>query len=563
MAKNSIYWKQYDRSKMFSQMDVFYDYLGSDPNNLKLAALRNMALNSFDSHLDNIATISKNVEPYRRIAEYEKEKELELLREVFGQELHISLDSARDTKVLIDAINAVLNIKDVYERNLEMLTVSEGGRKSVISFFPTYFIQVWNDRWEEIYEATVKTFSNSRRIPLEAILQKEVDKRLDSIIAEAIERMLQADLEMKLMQDENNRYKNAYKEILAAFQTMSNYRNELINQIRSIYKIDELSKTISDEIKGNGHITKKEIEKKLKNSPRKAIETQSAPRGGLTLEALEHLSFELIGNSIEAAKGMSAKAIHTGNIGNMKADNIFSIGIDPQILDQWLEDITQKADSSRKKNIERMKKLRELTKNVNEGFLVYSSDKNYTLNKAFRDRFGFSAGSDLSAQSFYDVIRNVNKNARTFIGLMVNTLDGAIMSSGGTKEKLSEAIATDIATLLFDDYETIGDFRGKSGAKVIHIMNLGNIMVPLSIFLTMLANAVERAETDVDDFVKVVITTPEIEFKDYAAQLKWQLDNDKSSSSAWTFQRGEALRKTHISVNFFKEFREFITTLGK
>ena len=57
--------------------------------------------------------------------------------------------------------------------------------------------------------------------------------------------------------------------------------------------------------------------------------------------------------------------------------------------------------------------------------------------------------------------------------------------------------------------------------------------------------------------------TPEIEFKDYDAQSKWQFDNDESSSSAWTFQRGEALKKTRISVNFFKEFRDFITTLGK
>ena len=137
------------------------------------------------------------------------------------------------------------------------------------------------------------------------------------------------------------------------------------------------------------------------------------------------------------------------------------------------------------------------------------------------------------------------------------------MGNDSAREKLSEAMATDFAMMMFDDYQTIGDFRGRKGAKVIHIMNLDNIMIPLSVFLTMLANAVERAETDVDDFVKVVLMTPEIEFKDYDAQSKWQFDNDESSSSAWTFQRGEALKKTRISVNFFKEFRDFITTLGK
>ena len=90
-------------------------------------------------------------------------------------------------------------------------------------------------------------------------------------------------------------------------------------------------------------------------------------------------------------------------------------------------------------------------------------------------------------------------------------------------------------------------------------------MVPLSVFLTMLANAVERAETDVDDFVKVVITTPEIEFKDYAAQKAWMANPTKGyeAKSAWSYQRDEALKKTRISVNFLKEFRAFITSLGK
>lgn len=563
MAYSSVYWKSYDRSNIFSQRDVFYNYLGKDPENADLAMLKNVALNSFDRHLNNVMQVSKNVEPYRRMAEYEKEKELALLREVFGQELTISLDKPQDAKMLIDALNSTLNIKEIYERNIEMLELSIGGRKSVISFFPTYFIQAWNDRWKEIYNATVKTFSSGKKITLEEALQKEINIRLDSITADAIERMFQAEPEMKAMRGEDSQHKEAYKQLLNAFQNMPRYRNELIEQIRSIYKIDELSKAISEDIKDKGHLTKQKIEKKLKTSPRTPIQFQTGRRGGLTLEAIEHLTFELVGDALEA-KGISAKAIHTGNIGFMKNDNILALGINTGLIDEWMEDIAiNNKGSSRKENIDRMRKLHDLVEKLDSGFLVYSSDKNYTLNKDFRDKFGFPAGSSISMNSFYEATRNVNKNARTFVGLIVNTIEGAIMGNDSAREKLSEAMATDFAMMMFDDYQTIGDFRGRKGAKVIHIMNLDNIMIPLSVFLTMLANAVERAETDVDDFVKVVLMTPEIEFKDYNAQLKWQFDNDKSSSSAWTFQRDEALRKTRISVNFFKEFRDFITTLGK
>lgn len=565
MSYSSVYWKSYDRSSIFAQEDVFYNYLGKDPENADLAMLKNVALNSFDRHLNNVMQVSKNVEPYRRMAEYEKEKELALLCEVFGQELTVDLDKPQDAKMLIDALNSTLNIKEVYERNLEMLELSTGGRKSVISFFPTYFIQAWNDRWEEIYEATIKTFSSGKRITLEEALQREINSRLDSITADAIERMFQAEPEMKAMRGEDSKHRDAYKQLLNAFQTMPRYRNELIEQIRSIYKIDELSKAISEDIKDKGHLTKQKIEKKLKTSPSTPIQFQTGKRGGLTLEAIEHLTFELVGDALEA-KGISAKALHSGNIGYMKNDNMLFVGIDTSRIDDWLEDIAiNNKGSSRKENIDRMRKLHELVENLDEGFLVYSSDKNYTLNKDFRDKFGFPAGSSISMNSFYEATRNVNKNAKTFVGLVVNTIEGAIMGSDSAREKLSEAMATDFAMMMFDDYQTLGDFRGKKGAKVIHIMNLDNIMIPLSVFLTMLANAVERAETDVDDFVKVVITTPEIEFKNYEEQKKWMANPTKGydKKSAWTFQRDEALRKTRISVNFFKEFRDFITTLGK
>lgn len=557
MARQSVYWKQYDRSKIFSQMDVFYSYLGDDPARPTLATLKGIAEESFNRHLDQVRTISKNVEPYRRIAETEKEKELALLREVFGQDLHINLQDQNDVKMLIEALNSVLNIKDVYERNLKTLELSRGGVKSVISFFPTYFLQVWNEQWENIYTATCETFSKGG-ITVENALKKEVNNRIDSITIEAIERMLSAKAEIKGMR-EDDKYNGAYRELLEAIRNTPKYRNEILERIRSIYQLDKISEDISNQLKGKGKaVTRSQISKKLKTSAKKPISVQSASRGGLTLEAVEKMIFNLVGDRVE-----TGRATHTGQIGNMKADNILTIGIDSDVIDEWLEEMAYLSGSSRAGNIERIRRLQELTQNVDRGFIVYSSDKNYTLNQRFRDQFGFSAGSALSAQSFYDVTRKVNKNARTFTGLLVNTIGGAIMDNESVRDHLADVIAEDIAVMLFDDYQTIGDFRGKSGARAIHIMNLGNIMIPLSVFLTMFANAVERAESDPEDFVKVAIMTPEIEFKTYSKQLEWQARNSASSSDAWTFQREQALKKTRISINFFREFRSFLLSLGR
>lgn len=557
MASQSVYWKKYDRSKIFSQMDVFYNYLGDDPARPKLAALKWMAEDSFGRHLNQIRTISKNVEPYRRIAEAEKEKELALLREVFGQDLHINLQDKNDVKMLIDALNSVLNIKDVYERNLRTLELSKGGAKSVISFFPTYFLQVWGEQWEDIYSATCETFSKGG-ITVENALKKEINSRIDGITIEAIERMLSAKAEMKGMR-EYDKYNGAYRELLEAIRSVPKYRNEILERIRSIYQLDKISEDISNQLKGKGKaVTRSQISKKLKTSTKKPISVQSASRGGLTLEAIEKMIFNLVGDRVEVGR-----AVHTGQIGNMKADNILTIGIDSGIIEEWLEEMAYTSGSSRADNIERIRQLQELTQHADRGFIVYSSDKNYTLNQRFRDQFGFSAGSAISAQSFYDVTRNINKNARTFTGLLVNTISGAIMDNKGVRDHLADTIAEDIAAMLFDDYQTIGDFRGNTGARAIHIMNLGNIMIPLSVFLTMFANAVERAKSDPEDFVKVAIMIPEIEFKTYSQQLEWQIRKGATSSDAWSYQRTQALQKTRISINFFREFRSFLLSLGQ
>ena len=74
-------------------------------------------------------------------------------------------------------------------------------------------------------------------------------------------------------------------------------------------------------------------------------------------------------------------------------------------------------------------------------------------------------------------------------------------------------LAQDVAYMLFDDYTTIGTKSASS--RAIHIMNLNGIMIPLSLILILLADAIEN----LDDLkaqrqiVNVKIKSPDILFK--------------------------------------------------
>jgi hypothetical protein len=73
-------------------------------------------------------------------------------------------------------------------------------------------------------------------------------------------------------------------------------------------------------------------------------------------------------------------------------------------------------------------------------------------------------------------------------------------------------LAQDVAYMLFDDYTTIGDTG--SGGKAIHVMNLNGIMMPLSVVLSLLADAIEMIDDEaIRSIVSVDIKAPDILWK--------------------------------------------------
>ena len=106
-------------------------------------------------------------------------------------------------------------------------------------------------------------------------------------------------------------------------------------------------------------------------------------RGGLTLEAITDLIFMSLG------KGQHGV---TGDKG-IKADNILTIGIDYSEIENFL---SSRELGTRLENVDAFVALGKHLEDARNGFIVYSSAKNYSITDGFRDRGGFSAGSDLS-----------------------------------------------------------------------------------------------------------------------------------------------------------------------
>lgn len=477
----------------------------------------------------------------RAMARAEFAKEKKLLSEKFG--INFDFDyyggassNRRGIKEVIDAFNAALNLKEVYQRNITLIKNSEG-QKAVFTWYPTYFMKAWQQYWPQIKKKVERDFANGKDAAL--ALSDALDKYLPDICIHGIEIMMDGPEVENSIGKLTPELKNAYSSLVAQIGDLET-AGSVASQIYKGYELDKLKKTLVEEMKieSNGRIYADSFKPKVKSMISKDIHR----RGGYGLEAFETAIFQQIAEAIDG------KVIHSGSTG-IKADTILTLDIDPSIIYDSLEQV----GNSRKENIQALSELGEKISKLDKGFIIYSSDKNYTLNQKFG---GFHAGS-LGARPS-DFLSNVYKNSRHFLTLLgtINQLGkGAILE--GQEDLFERLLAQDIAYMLFDDYTTIGE--ADTGGSSIHVMDLNGIIVPLSLILTLLADAIEELnEKEQRRIVRVKIDSPDILFKTHGEQLAWQEGNNESSLGAWNYQRDYTLKHTKITATFLRNFRQII-----
>lgn len=522
--------------RSLSQQYVFYERLKDDKQNSGLYSTIQNSLNSVSLVVNDIDSYASQL---YAMAANELSKEKALLRNIFNIDLNIDLQNPSSVKQLIDTLNACLNLKSVYERNIELIK-SESNTKSVISYFPTYFIRAWKEKEDSIVGSIKSDWAKgSKNLSLEEAAEQALDRRLPEVVELGIQMMFEAEPELRDAANPNA--KNAYMQLINAIGKVQQ-SGSLANQLYSIYQLDELKNYLIQSMTKNkkpGRADKKGLSGNLVKN--------LGQRGGYTMEAIENTILNMVAKELNRRNpNITAAALHSGGL-NVKADNMMIFNMDLNTVEKTLE--TSEA-VNRSRNIELFNNLNNQLKDFNNGYIVYTSDKNYILNQNFERRGGF-AGESISLQTYEAIMSKVHGGMDTFAGAILQTLQGAV-GGADLKKELESAIAQDVAYLLFDDFESIG----VTTTNAIHIFNLNGILIPLSFFLFTLAQATAGISVSPSKLVKVSISTPKIKFETSAEQNDWQTSH--AGASPWDEQRYEALASTKVNLNFLSNFRNLI-----
>ena len=510
-------------SKSLSSHYVYYERLKEDQG------ARYSAVHSqIKSAAEEAKKTRLDVSFIRSQADMEREKELKLI-ETMTSLRPDSREWVKETSDIIDAINLCLNSKDIYNRVRQTILANGATRgRGVYTFFGGYLQSTLNDMWPDFMQ-------NYKGAKVFDITEQEIYVWLrDKVLPKAIERMFDAQVEDGV----DSELQSAYQELKGLIGTF-NQTNSFTQQLGQIYNIEGVAKEVKE------IISKRTTKKKpgvVSSLTKNAELTYS--RGGLTLEAV----VDLIMEKITPRDGKSGH-INVGAF-KAKADNILTIGIDYSKIQEKLEEYEY---GTREKNIDAFNALGDYLNNFHEGFIIYNSDKNYSLTKGFKNRGGFSAGESLSLQQYMDIMNTAGKNVETFIGAIEQLASGAVGQDMHATD-YADIISKNIAYLLFDDFNTIG-VGLENGVNAIHLVNLNGLFVPISAILYALVDALNNEES-IKKIVYTNIKLPEIEFKTSLDQRLWEEKNP--GSSAWAYQRSEMLRRGKIETHFLANLQSLL-----
>lgn len=545
MATPTQFQKKYERSKSLADMYVYYERLKQDGyTQLYYTVKKNLGIQR-----GSLKELQKTSENLRRMGAIEKAKETAFIQKVFHKPISVDFDNRKSVKEFIDVLNEAMNFKDLYKRNLQLLLKTDK-QKTTISYFPSYFIQAWNAYSDILWEKVASEFERTGR-SLDMIFEEQLKKDMNFLVVDSIERMFRAQPELG---QEAQQYADVYKALLGNIGTIDT-PGSLAQQFKDIYKLDALGDSLKKALKAEKEKISLESYKKAGESKKfkDSLKIQQGQRGGIALEAIENLCVQVISQMKINGK---VEAIRGGGYG-IKSDNMYLYGIDTEPIVDVLERIK---DTDREHNIEKAEEINKYLRTLDDGFIVYSNAKNYTMSTKFFKEAGFSAGAEISAQTYLEVMKKVNKNVRTFIGVMINSMKDAVGENMDLYDIVCQNLAQDIAMMLFDDYETVGKDLQKTGVKSIHIMDLNGVFLPLSFFFDLMARAIDEIGKTPEELVKVEYRTPK--------KIKYDTNKEIQQTRArgeapWASQKEEALRDTKISYHFLKDFRDILSQYMK
>lgn len=515
------------------------------------------------------------VERLKAMAVNERNKETDFIEFTFGTRLNYELN-AQNSKDFIDAFNAYMQLQNVYEARKTLLMHGYGSEeftqslKDAYSYYPSYFATIFENNIGDIAQDIVNLVR--KNVPFEEALAQVLKNEIPSLIDATTDKLSQADGNQGLDDEKKEQVRIALREISNAINSFGKTR--FGQMAMNALNLDKINRDTIEEMKTwiqerEGKVWKRDVERALK----KSISYYKSSRGvhslgGNMAEVIENVSLSTLTQGLSKT-GKNAKVFATGKTG-MAADNVMvvaegDITLETEEINKLLE---QGKKTSRAANMETVSQLENILDRGNsKGFIVYSSDKNYLqVRKSKKGGFyesSYSAGGAQSLRLFVPILEEATHSegrASVLMQGIMQTLKGP--SSGGPgaigegdKQYMEQRLAQYFAYFLFDDLEFLGQSKidGSSYQK-IHLLNLNGIYVPLSVFLSLYAEALlkqfNEARMKPTAFAKVTISSPGIEFDYYA--------NNKKPAKAWTIQREAALDKTQVHLYFLRQLRDVL-----
>lgn len=533
------------KASMKGERYVYYKRLATEG----YETLFNKAVSVLDYRADYIGGKPEEIALYfSKLRDGELEKERALLSEKFGMSISSSYGEENGDIVgaeLIKAFNKFLNLKSVFERNLALIKETNG-QKQLITFFHFYFEKQWEAHASEIQKEIIANSDVTK--PFKEYAEPVINAWVPRLIRDALIYMFEeADAENGI--SNGKKHKQAYEELLGPLKDIkNNLGNEFIRSFYEAYGMDTLTDSIIEQLQENDKAQKSLSDFKFS----KKMNVHS--KGGLASENLENYIANFMLSKLEIA----GHGTLTGGSG-IKADTVITFNMPDSIIENWLESNVFSSAVSRERNIRAVNQLQAQLEEFDNGFIVYTSAKNYTLNSGFTGRGGFSAGTKMSLQDWDTMMHTINQKGRDLIYSAMQLIPGAI---GDTKkEAVSNMYARAIASALFDDFDMVGAVE-KTGATSIHLLYLNGIYFPLSFFYSLLAEAFrDYSAASVADIVKVSFQIPtSILFKTQEEQSAWQKAHN--GESAWREQQQDALDNIKVSYHFLKAYKKIMSRLN-
>ncbi len=501
----------------------------------------------------NVSQSASNGSRIITMAQAELAKEQAFLQQVFGVALKIDFRQPGAIKMLIETINACLNLKEIYERNRDLIkaiNADGSAQKGVFSYFPEYILQAFREFQENIKNDIIKAVKNGSNS--NDATKKFLNLYFDTkIIPLAIEKMFTvADVEKSGM----DKYKNAYKDFYRGLSMLPN--NPYTAQLKSAWHIDELINELTEAIvnsKGTRGMSQKLSQKRGGELAKLIRKHQVAYGEGVSLENMNEniqamvsagLTGTIIGNKNFKIKIQPQNNSAIQNLGQLNArpDGGVTYGVSTTSIETILGN---SQFANRKEAVNAFNRVGKYLEKLKKGSIVYTNAKNYSLNDNFRSRGGFSAGESMSLETLESALSNVVNNVQELEAIILNAGKGAI--NDGNLGDASLEISKAIAYALFDDWDYIGQLP-KGGGFALHVFNLNGILIPLSTFLYGFGRAIEQATMNPTSFVKAQIHTATYDTSDAGSYGMY----------FWTRNPIRGKNGTTISFNFLKDFTSLI-----